>query len=137
MPDERIWELKLQHVSEQIGSLSKQVDDKLSGLAEVLKSVNENFVKILDDHEGRLRKQAEVDSNQASEISQLREKMAWFGGELTAVKVIMEKIDKKQEERLASENDNLKKISWELFKIVMAAGTGGGAVYAAKSMGLF
>jgi hypothetical protein len=137
MPDERVWELKLQNVSDQLGNLSKKLDEKIDGLVETVKLGNLSFVKILDDHESRLRKQADVDSNQAQELSALREKIAWFGGELAAVRLLVEGISKKQEERISSENAELKKLAWELLKMLMAAGTGGGAVYVAKMMRLF
>lgn len=137
MPDEKIWELKLQIVVDQIKTLSDKVDDKLNGLAEVLKSVNENFVKILDDHENRLRAQAAVDSSQAQEISALREKIASFSGELNTFKIYIQRIEERQQERLSSENDNLKKLALKLLEYILVGGASGGAVYAAHVMRLY
>lgn len=137
MPDERIFEIKLQHVTVLIENLSKQVDDKLNGLGEVLKTVNENFVKILDDHESRLRAQAAVDSSQSQEISALRERIASFSGELATFKVYIERIEERQQERLEKENSDLKKFALKLVEYILVGGAGAGSAYAAHLMRLF
>lgn len=135
--DEKLWELKLQVVSDQIGNLGRKLDDKLGGLSEALKSNNAAFVKILDDHEGRLRKQSEIDSAQGAEISNIRVQISNLEGQMRALSLLIENANKREEDRLSKETGFWQKAAFELLKVVMAAGTGGGAVYIGKALRLF
>ncbi len=78
-------------IDQVVSARLETVGTKIDNLSDTMKQFSADMRKINEDHEERLRKQAETDSRQAAEISALRESVA-------ELKTIVDLLRKSQEE---------------------------------------
>lgn len=135
--EDRLWESKLQNVLDKLDNLSVSVSRDIGHLTDSVKTNFAQLVRMVEDHEQRLRKQAEIDGAQGTDISNLRVQVTELKGEIKEIKTILETRDQRDNDIKNREIGRWQSISIELLKIVLAAGAGGGTVYAAHVLRLF
>jgi len=135
--ERQITDLKIDNLTSQIQGLTRSFDEKIANLINTVKDGNQNIFKLLDDHETRLREQAKTDSQQGNEISTLREKFAELKGQVDRIEMRQIQQEQRDQERSEKENSDLRRIAWDLGKMVLAAGGGAGGAYIAHLLRVF
>lgn len=138
VPDERLWEEKISSVVMKIDYLAKSIESNLHTLGRTVEDSNKSIVKILDDHEFRLRESVKVDGDQGRDIATLRVQVAEVQGQITALNVRIGTVLETMESNKRAELGTWQRVSLELMKMLLFGGSAGGATLGAlKLLGLF
>lgn len=141
----KLVELSFSRILDRVEGVSKEMNAKVDGLSQAVERGNQEFRRIVDDHESRLREQAKIDSKQGEDIANLRVEFerglgemradaANMRGEIINLRSALVAIKTHQEKQSEQQLGFWQKIAIEGVKFAVFGGMAGGVVVAALRM---